>query len=157
MDYVRPERTGWRDQDVSARHRMWGFNCPAVDLDFLMVEYNIGKPVGLVEYKYHLSQIPLNLKHPTYRALAELADCARLPFLVAYYWKDIWAFRVVPVNDIAKQSFNEYEILTERLFVKELYRLRRLVLTREIDGKLNDLLPDDSAPVNGRQSMALRD
>lgn len=30
------ERTGWRDEEISARHRIWGVNCPAVDLDFLM-------------------------------------------------------------------------------------------------------------------------
>ena len=52
VDGVRQERTNWRDQELSARHRTWGFNCPAVDLDFLMVEYNIGKPVGLIEYKH---------------------------------------------------------------------------------------------------------
>lgn len=140
---VRAERTGWRDADVSARHRMWGFNCPAVDLDFLMVEYNIGKPVGIVEYKFHKSQQPLNLNHPTYRALRELADVAGLPFLIAYYWKEIWAFRIVPVNVVAQQTFTENQVMTERQFVMALYRLRRLVLTQEIEQHLMDELPPD--------------
>lgn len=139
------ERTGWRDADVSQRHRAWGFNCPAVDLDFLMVEYNIGKPVGLIEYKYHKTQQVLNLNHPTYRALRDLADTAQLPFLIAYYWKDIWAFRVLPVNGVAKQHFDHNEMLTEKQFVMRLYRLRRLVLTAELAAKLNDILPTNEA------------
>src|SRR5262245_54940974 len=95
-DGVRKERTGWRDAEISQRHRMWGFNCPAVDLDFLMVEYNIGKPVGLVEYKHYCAAFP-NVQHATYRALAELADVAMLPFVIAFYWPAIWAFVVHPV------------------------------------------------------------
>ena len=70
---VREERTGWRDARISARHRLWGFNCPSVDLDFLLVEYHLGKPVGLVEYKHYQAQEP-NVIHPTYRALIDLAD-----------------------------------------------------------------------------------
>lgn len=50
------ERSGWRDMELSGRHRIWGFNCPAVDLDFLMVEYNLGIAIAVVEYK-HLSLI----------------------------------------------------------------------------------------------------
>ena len=65
---VRAERTGWRDQALSDRHREWGFNCPSVDLDFLMVEYNIGLPVALVEYKNERAWMP-DFRHATYRAL----------------------------------------------------------------------------------------
>jgi hypothetical protein len=48
---VRRERTEWRDLELSKRHREWGLNCPAVDIDFLMVEYYYGKPVALIDYK----------------------------------------------------------------------------------------------------------
>lgn len=139
-DGVRNERTGWRDQRISARHRQWGFNCPAVDLDFLMVEYNVGKPVGLVEYKHHSAQTP-NLNHATYRALSELANQSGLPFLLAFYWPDIWAFRVHPVNAVAEEHFDSGEVLTEYDFVARLYRLRRFVLTRELENKLLKVLP----------------
>ena len=140
-DGTRLERTGWRDAEVSARHREWGFNCPAVDLDFLMVEYNLGKPVGLIEYKHHCSIMPLNLKHPTYRALSELANCAQLPFLIAKYWKRNWSFRVIPVNDVAQQHYSNPEDMSEREFVQRLYRLRRLVLTNAISDNLFDEKP----------------
>ena len=141
MNAVRQERTGWRDADLSARHRQWGWDCPAVDLDFLLVEYHVGKPVAMIEYKYHLSSTPLNLKHPTYRALIELCNIAQLPFLIAYYWKGIWAFRVVPANMIAAEKFQHNELLTERQFVTRLYRMRRLVLAKEIEPILKDFLP----------------
>jgi hypothetical protein len=137
---VRQERTGWRDQEISARHREWGFNCPAVDLDFLMVEYNIGKPVGLVEYKHHKAQLP-NLNHPTYRALIDLADTAGLPFIIAFYWPGIWAFRVMPVNDIAKEHFGINEDFSEYDFVRLLYMLRHLTIDATVLRKLRREYP----------------
>lgn len=146
-DGTRQERTGWRDARVSARHREWGFHCPAVDLDFLVAEYNVGKPVALIEYKHFQARMPM-LEHPTYRALTDLSDNysdGSLPFIVAFYWPGIWAFRAHPVNGVAKAHFVEGEMLTEREFVTRLYRLRRLRLTRTIHDKLNDLLPTSEA------------
>ena len=35
---VRKERTGWRDEEISRRHRLWGVSCAATDIDFLLVE-----------------------------------------------------------------------------------------------------------------------
>lgn len=137
------ERTGWRDKEISQRHRVWGFNCPAVDLDFVMAEYHIGKPVGLIEYKDHHARMP-DLLHPTYRALADLADGYReegLPFILAFYWSDVWAFRVYPVNTCAKGHFSQGEMLTELAFVKRLYRLRSLALTEHLMKCLHDELP----------------
>lgn len=139
------ERTGWRDESISRRHRTWGFNCPAVDLDFLVAEYHIGKPVGLIEYKHFKAQTP-NVLHPTYRALTALADGYNdgpLPFLIAFYWPDIWAFRVTPVNDCAKEHFRMGEVLSELTFVKRLYKLRSLVLTEHLMKSLNTTLPEE--------------
>lgn len=144
---VRPERTHWRDQRISLRHRDWGYNCPAVDLDFLVAEYNVGKPVALAEYKHFRARVP-SLLHPTYRALTALADGYTdkpLPFFVAFYWPDIWAFKITPVNDVAKEHFANDERLSEYEFVRRLYRLRRLVLTQEIADKLNHQLPPSEA------------
>jgi len=137
------ERTHWRDEQISIRHRVWGFNCPAVDLDFVVAEYHIGKPVGLIEYKHYHAQKP-NILHPTYRALTALADGYNegpLPFLIAFYWPDIWAFRVTPVNECAKLHFYDGELLTELNFVKRLYRLRSLMLTDHLMKQLHDVLP----------------
>lgn len=151
---VRRERTGWRDEGISARHRLWGFDCPAVDLDFLVVEYNHGLPVGLIEYKHERASTP-SLKHPTYNALRALADGHHrredgqfvhdpLPFLWVRYWPDIWAMKTHPANDIAAKVFNEGEILTERDFVARLYYLRRLTLNKHLAGALNTSLPSNN-------------
>ena len=51
MPEVRAERTGWRDEELSQEHRKWGFDCPTVDIDFLMLEYDTGRASALVEYK----------------------------------------------------------------------------------------------------------
>lgn len=147
LDGVRQERTGWRDQEISNRHRMWGFNCPAVDLDFLMVEYNLGKPVGLIEYKHARAQLP-DLKHATYRALIELADIAGLPFCVAFYWPEVWAFRVYPVNETARKHFAApHEDFNERQFVARLYRIRYLAVGDDLLHRLHKELPPAGSDV----------
>ena len=155
MREVAPERTGWRDSEISLRHRKWGYNCPAVDLDFVMAEYNHGKPVAIVEYKHRCAQEP-QIGHPTYQALTALADgytCGALPFFVAIYYPPEWYFRVIPVNEAAKAYYKHVldEYLTEQRFVKSLYVLRKRVLTREDEdaiSALNDTLPDGDPPRN---------
>lgn len=143
-DNVREERSGWRDQDISGRHRMWGFNCPCVDLDFLVVEYNLGKPVALIEYKHKGAKEPV-LDHATYRALTILANGYKdkpLPFLISFYRKDIWAFKIIPVNEEAKKWFKQNEVLTERDFVTRLYKMRNIVLEDNILPHLFTKLPN---------------
>lgn len=142
---VRPERNGWRDEEISRRHRTWGWNCPAVDLDFVMCEYNHAKPCALVEYK-HAKFTSIDINHPTYRALAALADGYRngpLPAFIAIYDPETWAFKVICMNDTAREHFGEREfrVLTEQEFVRDLYAMRKLVLTSrdaELIGTLND-------------------
>jgi hypothetical protein len=143
-DGVRQERSGWRDEAISARHRHWGFNCPAVDIDFLVVEYNLGVPVALIEFKHHLADPP-DIKHASYRAYLDLADnrATPLPFLIVRYWPDIWAFEVTPINEMAKQHFTPGERLCEREFVIRLYRLRRLAVTQHLEGALHTELPPE--------------
>ncbi|MGB0844705.1 MAG: hypothetical protein ACPGVN_08200 [Alphaproteobacteria bacterium] len=143
-DGTRMERTGWRDESISRRHRDWGFNCPAVDLDFLVVEYNLGKPVALIEYKHFKAQKP-NFKHATYRALRELGDISGLPFMVAFYWPESWSFCVSPQNQIARDWFGEWEPLTEYDYVNRLYEMRQLVLDTNIKGKLLRVMPPHAA------------
>ncbi len=145
-DNVRQERTGWRDEAISGRHRHWGFNCPAVDLDFVVAEFNIGKPVALIEYKHNRAREP-DTRHATYRALSELADGYRnpLPFLIAFYWPEIWAFKIMPVNATARAHFSEGEVLCERDFVQRLYRLRRLTLAKHLTDTLGTQLPMGTA------------
>lgn len=137
------ERSGWRDQAISDRHRKWGFNCPAADLDFLAVEYNLGLPVAIVEYKHKQAKKP-DLKHPTYRALTALANMAELPFMVVFYCNEEWWFKVYPINDMARQHFTKGQAMTEREYVTALYALR----TREIERSVLAFLKTDKPPMS---------
>ncbi len=135
MREVREERTGWRCEEISRRHRTWGYNCPGVDLDFLIAEYNHGKPVALIEYKHKRAQTPI-ITHPTYQALIALADGysgGSLPCLIVFYCPEAWTFKVKALNESAKKHFGhiEDEIITEQRFVRGLYLLRKKVLSDE--------------------------
>ena len=135
MHEVSPERTGWRCEKISRRHREWGYNCPAVDLDFLVAEYNHGKPVALVEYKDIHARQP-DLRHPTYKALIELANNyapGPLPFLIAFYDPETWRFRITPMNAaaVAHSGHVAEQWIPEQRFVRGLYLLRKKVLSTE--------------------------
>ena|ERR1051326_2557049 len=137
---TRQERTGWRDEKISLRHRFWGYNCPAVDLDFLVVEYNLGKPVALIEYKHEGARMP-DFNHATYRAIRELANMSNLPFMVVFYNNESWWFRVYPQNDNARKIYREATLLAEKRYVESLYYMRGLVIEKEVLSKLSDKLP----------------
>jgi len=139
-DKTRLERNHWRDAQMSDRHRSWGFNCPCTDIDFLLVEYHIAKPVALIEYKHYKADFP-NLAQASYRALEALADKAQLPLLLTFYWPDIWAFRVYALNTFAMHYFSEQEDLTESEYVARLHRMRRLVLSKEMSLQLKTIKP----------------
>ena len=44
-----------RDAWLSGRHRVWGSNVPAMDLDFILAEYDKCVPVALIDYKHQRS------------------------------------------------------------------------------------------------------
>lgn len=134
-DCWRKERSGWRDASLSERHGHWGFNCPAVDLDFVMMEYNHGLPCALVEYKHWRARKP-DTNHATYKALVALADGYKdgpLPCFIAIYEAETWAFFVIPLNEPARKHYAhcEGEWLTEQRFVRSLHLLRKATLDAE--------------------------
>lgn len=120
---VRPERTHWRDERISKKHKLWGWDCPAIDIDFLMVEYDHGKAVALVEYK-HECAAPQKPSHPSYRALVDLGNRAGLPVLAVRYADDFSWWRVVPLNQAAKQWLPDRQVMGELDWVRLLYRMR---------------------------------
>lgn len=154
-DGVRQERSGWRDEAISHRHREWGYNCPCVDLDFVVAEYNYGKPVAIVEYKNrHYNQA--NTSDPTYQALIDLAngyEGGALPFFIAVYDSEDWWFVVHPLNEAARKHYAHCvgEALNEQRFVKSLYLLRKAKLDekdKEAIARLNTREPDSGAATN---------
>ena len=123
MKNVAKERTGWRDLRINDRHRMWGCDCPAMDIDFLMLEYDRGKAVALVEYKHEDAQV-VRLSHPSIRAMVDLADRACLPAFLVRYADDFAWWYATPLNDIARKLIPEARMTTEAEWVEILYRCR---------------------------------
>lgn len=139
---VSPERSHWRDLALNDRHRMWGWNCPANDLDF--IEYDHGRAVALVEYKHERAKAT----QPTdsnIRALCDVANRAKLPAFGAVYSSDFAYWVVTALNAIAAQALkvgvNQSKAMTEMTWVEFLYQLRGRVL------------PDDVAAWIAKQRM----
>jgi hypothetical protein len=120
---VRAERTGWRDSALSERHRGWGWDCPMLDIDFLVCEYDEGEARGLVEYK-HESAAESDLSSPSYRAIEGLASNSFIPFFLCRYRSDFTGFFVVPMNDYAERYACASRWMTEGEWVDLLYRIR---------------------------------
>lgn len=126
---VRQEATGWRDLSLSQRHRTWGYHCPAVDIDFLLIEYDKAEPIALVEYK-RINSTVMPYTHPCYLALIKLANRAGIPFFDVRYDKEFTKWVVRPLNILAHQKIQEEDLatgeveMTEREYVSLLYRLR---------------------------------
>jgi len=119
----RHERTGWRDSALSERHRMYGMNCPALDIDFVMLEFDKEQASAIVEYKNEHAA-PQYPSHPSYRALVDLGDKSGLPVFAVRYATDFSWWRVVPLNDEARKY------VPEKMEVNEVEWVRILYLTR---------------------------
>jgi hypothetical protein len=117
---VRVEQTGWRDLSLNNRHRLWGWDCPATDIDF--IEYTGGRPVALVEYKSAGAEV--NFDGHNLRALVELANRAGLPAYLVRYKSDFSLWQVLPLNAKARAYVPRPAVMTELGYVTLLYRLR---------------------------------
>lgn len=140
MPEVRPERNGWRDEKISARHRQWGWDCPALDIDFLMLEYDYGSPSALIEHK-HENAARVSLVHPSMQAISSLGTSAGIPFYVVRYSDDMKSWTVTPVNEIAKDKLRQSEPLTmsEVRYVSFLYYLRGRTMPESLKEKVGEL------------------
>jgi hypothetical protein len=94
-----------------------------VDIDWLVVEYDQAVPVALVEYKNEHAK-PVDPTHPSYRALALLSDCAKIPCFVVHYKSDYSLFRLVALNSIAKSKMPTDNVLSQREYIRWIYQLR---------------------------------
>lgn len=123
---VKQERSGWRDEGLSQRHRQWGYDCPAIDIDFLMIEYDRATPVALVEYKNENAK-PENFEDSNYRAVIELGNGYRsgIPVFSVRYTGDYSHYTVTPLNDLAETWFSRPKMITESEWIRVLYRIRR--------------------------------
>jgi hypothetical protein len=101
---VAPERSGWRDLGLSGRHRLWGHDCPATDIDFL--EYDNGVPVALLEFKHERAE-RYRTGSANIRACRNLADRGKIPFFVIIRANDLSWFEINAENSVAGKMFRD--------------------------------------------------
>ena len=123
MPEVKQERTHWRDEGLSERHRRWGWDCPATDIDFLMLEYDNGKASAIIEYKHERAQVQY-ASHPTYRAMIDLGNRAGLPVIACRYSDDYEKYKAVALNNYARKYLPERKEFDEEGWVRLLYEIR---------------------------------
>jgi len=156
------ERSGWRDEGLSKRHRAWGSDVPAVDLDAILVtdgiiddsdgwrvsEYDSLEPCALIDYKHWERSWPVK-RDANYYAFARLGDRANLPVFIVRYKGDWSAWWVVPINALASSKLmlarkgvrnleNPMKLESELSFVGFLYWLRGRKMPLQIVGRLTD-------------------
>lgn len=123
MREVRPERTYWRDEGLSQRHRKWGWDCPMLDIDFLVLEYDSGKASAIIEYKNEHAE-PQYASHPSYQAIIDLGNRAELPVIACRYSDDYRKYKAVALNEYARKYLPNREEFDEPGWVSLLYKIR---------------------------------
>lgn len=135
------ERTGWRDEAISQRHRTWGRFATAIDIDFVLIESTFAaEPKAIIEYKAQPGGYATNFQ---LRLLRNLADMAGLPAFIAKYWPDSWAFIVMPQNDHARDWMKSERRMSERQYVTFLQDIRGV--REQLPDHLQDVLPPAEA------------
>lgn len=94
-----------------------------VDIDFLALEYDKGHAVALVEYKHELAERQW-ASHPSYQAMIDLGNRAKMPVFAVRYADDFSWMNVIPLNKSAKSFLSERQQMTEYEWVTLLYQLR---------------------------------
>ncbi|MBQ3396205.1 MAG: hypothetical protein IJR43_00055 [Synergistaceae bacterium] len=127
---VTQERTGWRDEGISRRHRKWGVGCTAVDFDFLLIEYEFGKPCAIVEYKNEHAE-PQYASDNRYKALISLGDNSKIPVIACRYSDDFTRYTVTSLNEFAKKYVPERKTFDETGYITLLYEMKGHKVTPE--------------------------
>ncbi len=140
------ERSGWRDDSISKRHRTWGTDCPMVDIDTLWVEYTRARARAIVEYKHHAAgRQPVNDAvrgfDPGSKAVSRLATAVDIPAFIVRYWPgEPWRFEVFPLNDIARDLVGPTSVdLDEVGWVRLLYQVRGEPFPPQLERRLDEL------------------
>jgi len=78
------ERLNKRNLAYNNRHRLWGIELTAMDVDFMEYDSKTGKPLALIETKYgRITEVDLN--EPAFDALCSLAREEIPVFCLVYY------------------------------------------------------------------------
>ena len=132
------EVTGFRDEAISRRHRMWGRDVPAVDIDFLVIEYDRCAPKALIEYKT-VSLMGGWTPDANAKTLQTAANLMAVPFYVFFYDTSDWTFYRCHLEAHGLKNATPGPVPLDRIpdkmseaeFVRLLYWLRGRRLTIE--------------------------
>lgn len=130
---VRERRGYYHDDWLRDRHRLWGFDCPATDIDFIAIEFNNEAPTALVDYKEDHHTQNLNDSRSGRNAIKALANNSKIPFYVVRYVEHGNTYRVLSQNEYGYKRLLEHgniagKTLTEVEYVSFLYWLRGMTV-----------------------------
>ncbi len=134
MRDVKQEKLGWRDESISRRHRLYGYNLPCVDIDFLVIEYINDEPVALIDYKHERAIIDVDNMPSGMRAQTKFATKASVPAFIVQYEENFKWFWIIPLNSFAKDivhkvtTYDDLEVDEER-YIRFLHYLRGIKMT----------------------------
>lgn len=124
---VKPRLTNFGDGPISDWHReTLGYDMPAVDIDFLLVEYDQGLPCAVLDYKHSNAKV-IAYTHPSVRALRELCNERQyaLPYFTVKYAEDMKFFQVFPMNQAGlREIAAPYKVMADEEFIEFQQRLR---------------------------------
>lgn len=126
MRPAKEEKSGFRSAALSQWHRDLGYDFPATDLDFPLLEYHHSEPCALIEYK-PLGGQKLPKSHPTLVALGKFATRAGVPFFLVRFSHDFEIWQVTPMNALAEEVVERRTLMSETVFKKLLSSLRNPV------------------------------
>lgn len=141
MTTINPALRAATVAQLSERHERWGDNCPATDIDALLVEYDRAEARAIVEYKFWANTRHIDFTTPSMRAVAALATDAGRPFFAVRYCPDRWLFRVHAGNEVAREYLPAPRTMTELEWVSLQYEVRGRTLPEHLRGTLKN---DDS-------------
>jgi hypothetical protein len=124
---VKQERSNWRDEEFSKRHRKYGFPLAATDIDFLLIEYTSGEVVAIIEHKNICAK--LSNSTASIKIISKFCDKSLTPFFVVRYAKineKEFTFKVFPINKSAKEKLKKSIVMDEYDYVEFLWKLRNL-------------------------------
>jgi len=126
---MRRHDSGWRDANLTAWHGEHGHDAPAAGMHLPMIEYDHGKPVGVISYLRRVDSYPggtsVVAAYEAFGALFSLDD-VQLPFLTAAYDPRSWSFQLFPHNGAAVRLIGGtgWRPVTEYQFAQYLYDMR---------------------------------